>query len=64
MCIRDRTTRSLTYQGDATAKRAVVSADYGIVWQATRNFSVSDQVDYSTEHQPGTASITLSLIHI
>jgi hypothetical protein len=53
-----KTTRSLTYQGDATAKRAVVSADYGIVWQATRNFSVSDQVDYSTEHQPGTASIT------
>jgi hypothetical protein len=53
-----KTTRSLTYQGDATAKRAVVSADYGIVWQATQNFSVSDQVDYSTEHQPGTASIT------
>ena len=53
-----KTTRSLTYKGDATAKRAVVSADYGIVWQATQNFSVSDQVDYSTEHQPGTASIT------
>ncbi len=53
-----KTTRSLTYNGDASAKRAVVAADYGIVWQATQKFSVSDQVDYSTEHQPGTASIT------
>jgi hypothetical protein len=53
-----KTTRSLTYQGNAAAKREVVSADYGIVWQATQKVSVSDQVDYSTEHQPGTANMT------
>jgi hypothetical protein len=49
------TTRSLTYVGNANAKRAVVAADYGIVWQATSTFSLSDQVDYSSVHQPGTA---------
>ncbi len=54
----NKTTRSLTYSGDATAKREVVSADGGVVWQAMQKFSVSDQFDYSTEHQPGTASIT------
>lgn len=54
----NKTTRELTYQGNASAKRAVVSADYGIVWQATQEFGVEDQLDYSTEHQPGTASIT------
>jgi hypothetical protein len=53
----NKTTRELTYQGDASAKREVVAADYGIVWQAAQKFSLSDQFDYSTEHQPGTASM-------
>jgi hypothetical protein len=52
------TTRSLTYIGDASAKRAVLAADYGIVWQAMKAFSLSDQIDYSSVHQPGTAVIT------
>jgi hypothetical protein len=52
------TTRSLTYIGNARAKRAVVAADYGIVWQAMKAFSLSDQIDYSSVHQPGTAVIT------
>jgi len=47
------TTRSLTYQAYATAKRDVVAADYGITWQATSNVSFADQVDYSSVHQPG-----------
>ena len=54
----NKTTRSLTYDGSARAKREVMAADYGIVWQATQKFSVSDQVNYSTEHQPGTANMT------
>jgi hypothetical protein len=52
------TTRSLTYIGNARAKRAVVAADYGIVWQAMKAFSLSDQIDYSSVHQPGSAVMT------
>jgi hypothetical protein len=52
------TTRSLTYIGNASAKRAVVAADYGIVWQAMKEFSLADQIDFSSVHQPGTAVIT------
>jgi hypothetical protein len=52
------TTRSLTYAAVASAKRDVVAADYGIVWQATKTISISDQADYSNVHQPGTGTIT------
>jgi hypothetical protein len=52
------TTRSLTYTANATAKREVIAADYGIVWQATKTFSLSDQVDFSSVHQPGTTTMT------
>ena len=51
-------TRSLTYTASANAKREVVAADYGFVWQATKNFSLSDQIDYSDVHQPGTTTFT------
>lgn len=50
------TTRSLTYQAVAKAHRAVVAADYGIVWQASKIFSLSDQIDFSSVHQPGAAT--------
>ncbi|MGA3009239.1 MAG: hypothetical protein ABSD72_03165 [Terracidiphilus sp.] len=50
--------RSTTYTGIATARRDVISADYGITWQATKTFSLSDQVDYSNVHQPGTTTMT------
>jgi hypothetical protein len=52
------TTRSLTYTGTASAKRQVVAADYGIVWQAMPNFNLSEQVDFSSAHQPGTTIMT------
>ncbi len=52
------TTRSLSYQGNASAKRAVVAADYGFVWQVMPKFSIADQIDFSSVHQPGTAVIT------
>jgi hypothetical protein len=52
------TTRSLTYTGNATAKREAIAADYGIVWQAMKAFSLSDQVDFSSVHQPGTTTMT------
>jgi|GEM_PF-538634 hypothetical protein len=50
--------RSATFTGSATAKREVVAADYGIVWQATKTVSLSEQIDYSNVHQPGTANIS------
>jgi hypothetical protein len=52
------TTRSLTYTAVASAKREVIAADYGIVWQAMKAFSLSDQVDFSSAHQPGTTTMT------
>jgi len=52
------TTRSLTYTGNANAHRAVIAADYGIVWQVMKTFSLSDQVDFSSVHQPGTSVIS------
>jgi hypothetical protein len=35
-------TRSLTYTAVAKAHRAVIAADYGLVWQANEKFSLSD----------------------
>src|SRR5580658_9030414 len=52
------TTRSLTYTATANAKREVVAADYGIVWQVMKTVSLSDQVDFSSVHQPGTSVIS------
>jgi len=54
----DAAARSITYTGNASGNRAVVSGDYGIVWQATRTVSLSDQIDYSDVHQPGAATFT------
>jgi hypothetical protein len=51
-------TRNETITGAASAKRAVIAADYGIVWQATKTVSFSDQVVYSNVHQPGTSNVT------
>jgi hypothetical protein len=52
------TTRSLTYTAQANARRAVIAADYGILWQASKTFSISDQVDFSSVHQPGSTTFT------
>jgi hypothetical protein len=52
------TTRSLTYQANGSAKRAVIAADYGLVWQARNNFGLSEQVSFSSVHQPGMATFT------
>ena len=49
---------SINFTGNASAKRQVVAADYGIVWQMTQIFSLGDQIDFSDVHQPGTSDIT------
>jgi hypothetical protein len=51
-------TRSLSYTGVANGHRAVGAADYGIVWEASKTFSLSDQLTFSSVHQPGTSQIT------
>ncbi|MGA2351270.1 MAG: hypothetical protein ABSF70_12620 [Terracidiphilus sp.] len=50
--------RGFTYQGNASAKRKVMAADYGIIWQAMKAFSLSDQFNFSNAQQPGTAAMT------
>jgi hypothetical protein len=50
--------RSIAYAGNANAKRQVMAADYGIVWEVSKTVSVEDQVNFSNVHQPGTANIT------
>lgn len=50
--------RTITYTGAASAKREVMAADYGITWQAGKNFSVADAITYSNERQPGTSNIS------
>jgi hypothetical protein len=52
------TTRSLTYMGNATAKRQVLAADWGIAWQTTDRFGLEDEISFSTWHQPGTTMFT------
>ncbi len=58
------TTRSLTYTGNAKAKRQIFAADYGLLWQVNPRWSLAEQADYSILHQPGvsafTSGITLS----
>ena len=53
-----KTTRSLTYTALGSAKREVIAADYGVVWQAIPQLSVSDQVSFSSVQQPGTTTMT------
>jgi len=50
--------REITYEGDASARRQVTAADYGIVWQATKTVAIEDQMNFSDVHQPGTANMT------
>jgi hypothetical protein len=57
----DGTVRFATFTGNATAKREVVAADFGVVWQAMKQVSFSEQIDYSNVHQPGTANISMGI---
>jgi hypothetical protein len=50
--------RSIGYTAFANAKREVMAADYGIVWQATKTVSLEDQINYSNARQPGSSEFT------
>jgi hypothetical protein len=51
--------RQITYSGNADAHRAVVSADYGFVWEPLKSVILSDQFSYSNVHEPGFAYMNL-----
>ncbi len=52
--------RSISYNGFAKGHRAVVAADYGIVWQASKTVSLADQASYSSVQQPGYSDLPLA----
>ncbi len=50
--------RETTYSGgSARGHRAVLSIDYGLIWQAAKTVSLADQVDYANIQQPGYSTI-------
>lgn len=51
-------TREFSVTGTARAQRVNVSADYGLLWQAARRLSLSEQYDFWDFHQPGTDNYT------
>ncbi len=54
----DGAIRNYNLSGSATVKRRVVSSDLGLTWQASRTIALSEQLDFSDVHQPGSANIT------
>ena len=42
----------LSITGNARAQRIDVSADYGLVWQVSKEFAISDQFDFQNWRQP------------
>jgi hypothetical protein len=56
----DGSIRSISYSGYASAHREVIAADYGITWQATNAFSLSDQANFSSIRQTGISNLPIS----
>lgn len=54
----DRGTRAFTTNGADTAQRINVSADFGIVWQITEKFSLSDQFDFLNFREPALSNLS------
>ena len=50
--------RSIAFSATASAKRDVMAADYGIIWQVAKKVAVEDQISYSNVRQPGTTVFT------
>lgn len=49
-----------TITGSASARRIDTAANYGIVWQIDRAFSLSEQFDFLNFHQPSIGTLTES----
>jgi hypothetical protein len=52
------TARNEYYSASGTTKREVYNADFGVVWQATKDFSLADQVSLMANAQPGTLTVS------
>lgn len=53
--------RSIVYNGGyAYGHRAVLAADFGFIWQATKSVSIEDQVNFSSAQQPGSSIIPIA----
>ena len=50
--------RNQYFSASGSGKREVYSADFGMVWQATKNFSLADQVSLMANAQPGSSTIS------
>ncbi len=53
-----KTVREYTYTGYASAKREVLAADYGILYQVSKSVDLEDQFTFANVQQPGTATMT------
>jgi hypothetical protein len=54
----DGVIRTQTFVGAGIARRQNVGADFGVTWQISNKFSVSDQFDFSNVHIPGTGTFS------
>ena len=50
--------RNEYYSASGKVKREVYSAEFGLVWQVAKNFSVADQVTLTAAAQPGTSVVS------
>jgi hypothetical protein len=53
--------RTENWGGSDRGHRAVVAADFGIVWEASKKFSLSDQVNFSSVQQPGHSTLNTAV---
>ena len=54
----DGSIRNATFTGSAAAQRRMVSSNFAMTWQASPRISLSEQIDFSNLHQPGSANVT------
>ena len=51
-------TAGLVYTGAGSARREVIAADFGAVWQFSNRVSLEEQVTFSNVHQPGVTTMS------
>lgn len=51
------TLRAATFTGNSSAKRINAGADFGLVWNVSPRFVLSDQYDFQNWRQPGTGNL-------
>lgn len=54
----DGQVRSTTFTGHASAKREVLAMDYGMTWQMSPKWELSEALSYSNVQQPGSVNVS------